>query len=176
MSADLIERIRQRPADGRRWTAWYKLVYPKLYYVAFRFAKGDSEAARDLTQETFARFLSYRALERVTSDRHALSFLITTCRNLAIDRGQRATELSIEELGPLESLAAADAPIEPALDFGRILATLEPQDRELMQMARDGLTVSEIASKLGVTYTAAGVRLHRIRKRLRESHGQGVKI
>jgi RNA polymerase sigma-70 factor (ECF subfamily) len=171
MSADLIERIRERPTDQHRWAAWYRSVYPKLYYVAFRLTNGDVAAARDLVQETFARFVTYRAIERVSNDRHALSFLSKTCRNLAFDGNARARQLPQESPEELESIAGAEQPMEPALDFDRMIRALEPQDRQLMQWAYEGLTISEIAAKLGVTYSAAGVRLHRVRKRLRESYG-----
>lgn len=176
MSKDLIEGIREHPADQHRWAEWYKAVYPRLYYVAFRLTNGNTDAARDLVQETFTRFLGYRAIERVSSDQHALSFLIRTCRNLAFDRSARVRQLPEGSPEELESIPGAEQPIEPALDFERILQTLGPQDRQLMQWAREGMSVSEIATRLGVTYSAAGVRLHRLRKRLRESHGQDVKI
>ena len=170
MSADLVGRIRERPIDQHRWAAWYKSVYPKLYYVAFRLANGNADVARDLIQEAFARFISYRAIERVSNDKHALSFLVKTCRNLAFDHNARAHQLPQESPEELEAIAGAEQPIEPALDFDRMIQSLEPQDRQLMQWAREGMTLSEIAAKLGVTYTAAGVRLHRVRKRLRESY------
>jgi len=52
-----------------------------------------------------------------------------------------------------------------------MLQSLEPQDRELMRWVREGLSVAEIARRIGSSYTAVGVRLHRIRKALRESFG-----
>lgn len=170
MSGDFIRQIRKSPADQHRWAVWYKSIYPKLYYAAFRLTNGNAEAARDLTQETFARFLGYRAIERVTNDQHALSFLIKTCRNLAIDRNARVHEVPLEDLEEAESIATPELSTESTIDIERMLKALNPEDRQLMQWARDGVSVSDIARKLGVSYTAAGVRLHRLRKQLRETH------
>ncbi len=170
MSEDLIERIRKAPGDERRWAAWYKATYPRLSYFAFRLMSGDAEAARDLVQEAFTRFVAYRAIERVSNDNHALAFLLTTCRNLAADAGAKVQHVPEQALEGLELMAAADQKSEPALDLDRLQAALEPESRQLIQWAREGLTVAEIAKRLGITYTAAGVRLHRIRKRLQELH------
>lgn len=175
MSTELIERIRQSPTDQRRWAEWYKAVYPRLYYAAFRLTNGRPEAARDLAQDTFARFIGYRAIERVSSDQHALSFLIKTCRNLAFDRTASMHHLPCISLEELEEVAEDEDPVEPALDTERILQALEPKDRQLMELAYEGMSVSEIAARLGVTYSAAGVRLHRLRKQLREFYSDNVK-
>ena len=61
-----------------------------------------------------------------------------------------------------ESADAADAELAAAL------ASLRPDDAELLRMwAWDQLTAAEIATVLGITANAAGIRLHRARQRLR---------
>jgi len=168
---DRTQKLRENPTSQSRWAEWYKVIYPKLYYGAFRLSNGDVEAARDLAQEALARFLDYRGIERVTDDRHAVSFLIKTCRNLAIDRNARAHEIPLDELADIEAIEAPEQPIEPGLDLEKMLQSLEPQDRELMRWVREGLSVADIARRIGTSYSAVGVRLHRIRKALRESFG-----
>jgi RNA polymerase sigma factor (sigma-70 family) len=164
---DRTEKLREKPVSERRWSEWYKIIYPKLYYAAFRLANGNVAEAQDLTQEAFARFLEYRAIERVTDDRHAISFLIKTCRNLAIDRSARARDIPLQELGEIEAIETSD--FEPKIELERMLQSLEPQERELMQWALDGVTLAEMARRTGSTYTAVGVRLHRIRQSLKRS-------
>jgi RNA polymerase sigma factor (sigma-70 family) len=172
VSDDFIARIRRDPAREQGWADWYKSAYPRLYYVAFRLARGNADAARDLTQDSFARFLAYGAIDRVQSDQHALAFLIKTCRNLAINRGARAHEVSLDGAEELEAAPAPDAALDAALDLERLLQKLLPADRQLLEWARDGLSLSEIARNLGVSYTAAGVRLHRLKKQLRDACGR----
>ena len=169
MSADLIAKIRTTPGSQRVWTAWYKSAYTKVYYAAYRFSYGNRDTARDLTQETFKRFIEYRAIDRVKDDKHALAFLIRTCRNLAIDRNVSVAEISLEGLPEAEFPAAPEANTQHAFALDQILPTLNAEDREIIEYLRNGLTVAEIAQKLKISYSAAGVRLHRMRKRLRES-------
>jgi RNA polymerase sigma factor (sigma-70 family) len=173
MSADLIVQIREQPNSQRRWAAWYKRVYPNVYYAAFRLTNGNAEEARELTQETFTRFLEYRAIERVQGEQHALGYLIKTCRNLAIDRNARVREIRLESLIEADSIPAPERHIEESIDLDRALLELGGDDQMLTQWMREGISVSEIARRLGITYTAAGVRIHRLRKRLREAIGQG---
>src|SRR5687767_6230368 len=98
MSGDLIRRLRKSPGNEKLWSEWYKSVYPKVYYAAYRLTSGRAEAARDLTQETFSRFIEYRVLERVVDEARAAGYLIATCRNLAVDRNREAGRISLEGL------------------------------------------------------------------------------
>ena len=125
----------------------------------------------DLTQETFTRFLEYRALDRVESDQHALAYLITTCRNLAIERNGRALQIPMEGLIELDSIPSHEQLREPVVDLERALLDLDEEGRTLAEWMREGLSVSEIARKLGISYTAAGVRIHRLKQRLRQALG-----
>ena len=53
-------------------------------------------------------------------------------------------------------------------DLAEALAQLPPQDREVLLLAAwEGLTSNEVATVLGIRASAARVRLHRARKRLR---------
>lgn len=169
MSSDLIARIRSHRDSGRSWSEWYKSAYPSVYFAAYRFSRGNVEAARDLTQETFTRFVQYEAIDRVTDEKHALSFLIRTCRNLAIDRNGRAREISLEDIPESELVAPVDVPARAALQIDDLLRLLTVEERQVIQWTREGFGIADIAKKLGISYTAAGVRLHRIRKRLQET-------
>jgi RNA polymerase sigma factor (sigma-70 family) len=176
MSVDLVGAVREKPKDQRRWAAWYRLMYPRLYFIAYRLTKGNAAAAQDLVQDTFARFLDYRAIERVTNDNHSFAFLVTTCRRLAYDRNVSPDELKRESFEEVDLVAAPGETADSSMDVERMLQALGPEDRQLMHWARQGLSVSEIAARLRVTYSAAGVRLHRLRKQLRDAYKSDVKI
>jgi RNA polymerase sigma factor (sigma-70 family) len=167
MSTDLIQRLRKQPDSERLWEAWYRSTYPKLYFAAFRLASGNPDLARDLTQGAFTRFLEYRAIDKVQSDQHALAYLIKTCRNLAIDRNAQVRNVPLESLTEAESIPAPEQQQESIVDLQRAVDELDDVDRELAQWMREGLGVGEIAKKLDISYTAAGVRIHRLKKQLR---------
>lgn len=169
MSTDLIQRLRKQPGSERLWEAWYKSAYPKVYFAAFRLANGNPDLARDLTQGAFTRFLEYRAIERVQSEQHALAYLIKSCRNLAIDRNAQANNIPLDSLAEVESAPAPGQQEEAIVDLQRAVDELDDVDRELVQWMRDGLGVGEIAKRLDISYTAAGVRVHRLKKRLRKA-------
>jgi RNA polymerase sigma factor (sigma-70 family) len=169
MSSDLIQRLRKRADSERLWEAWYKSTYPMLYFAAFRLANGNADIARDLTQETFTRFLEYRAIDRVENEQHALAYLIKTCRNLAIDRNAHAKAVPMENLTEVEVMSAPEQSAGSIIDLSRAVDELDVADRELVHWMRDGLGVGEIAAKLGISYTAAGVRVHRLKNQLRKA-------
>ncbi|MFZ5893351.1 MAG: sigma factor-like helix-turn-helix DNA-binding protein [Myxococcota bacterium] len=56
-----------------------------------------------------------------------------------------------------------------ACDVRRLLASLEPRDRELVQLAALGYTRLEMANLLGTTRKAVERRLERLRNALRSS-------
>lgn len=170
MKSDLTAKIRADPLKERAWADWYQSLHTKLYYFAFRLTRGDSELARDLVQETFTRFIGYRAIERVANDRHALLFLMKTCRNLAIDENVRCKNLVVGLEG-IEEPPAEPLPL-PGIELEQMLATLEPEERRIIQWVRLGESISEIAGKLGIAYSAAGVRIFRITKKLRKTYVQ----
>jgi RNA polymerase sigma factor (sigma-70 family) len=168
MSADLIRRLRASPGNENLWAAWYKAVYPKVYFAAHRFSNGRIDLARELVQETFSRFIEYRSLERVVDESSAAAHLIVTCRNLAIDHNSEVRLISLEGLEIAETIAAPDLPMERAVDVEQAVLELSAVDKSLVKWMRQGLTVSEIAEKLGVSYSAAAQRVHRLRRRLRD--------
>jgi len=171
MSPDLIEAIRQAPRSERLWSVWYTKTYPGVYYAAYRFSRGNADAARDLTQETFTRFVQYDAIQRVDDEEHARAFLIKTCRNLAIDRDARAREIPLDDIPEYHLAQPSDTPAGAGPDLEEMLQFLDTEDRKLIAWTQEGFTLAEIARKLNISYTAAGVRLHRLRKRLRQKNG-----
>ena len=48
-----------------------------------------------------------------------------------------------------------------------ILAKLDNNDQALVKLLLDGYTLREIAQQLEIDYSTAGVRVHRLRERLR---------
>jgi RNA polymerase sigma factor (sigma-70 family) len=50
--------------------------------------------------------------------------------------------------------------------FETILGELSPEDQRLLRMTVAGYSLQEIAEDLGITYEAAAVRVHRVRKRI----------
>lgn len=132
----------------------------------------DPAAAEDVVQEAFARVYLLRGQYQPT---YAFrTWLGTLVRRLCVDalrRQKRRAEVltrasSAQEEGSAES---AYWQREKRLRLWALLDALPPDDRALLTgYALDGMTYRELAQKHRLTVGQVRIRLHRIRKRLRE--------
>ena len=170
MGNDLTEAIRRRPDDEAGWDAWFREIYPQVLYITARRSGGDIALAEEATQGAMERFLRYRAYERVDSDRSAVAYLARTAIRLLTDdrrRHERESPLPEEVVAGREGRTR-----EMEDDFRTLLAYVSPEDRRVLEMVLAGHSVREIAEALGVGYSAAGMRIHRAKNRLRDRVGE----
>jgi RNA polymerase sigma factor (sigma-70 family) len=125
----------------------------------------------DITQEAFARFVQFRGLEKVADDSSAVAYLLRTCRNVFLDGVKQDRRITTDTSVDLETIESDPTTPDPLVVIDRLAKKLDADDQRFFKMTRDGRTLAEIATTLGISYTAAGVRLHRIKKRLRDLFG-----
>jgi len=127
---------------------------------------GDPQAADDLLQETYYRFL--RARTNWESEAHRRSYLFRIATNLVRDRHRRAVASPTVPLGDRDVAGAADAgAAERRADLDRAMARLRPRDRALLWLAYGvGQPHTEIASALGVKTGSVKLLLFRARRKL----------
>ncbi len=131
-------------------------------YVAYRV--GDRTEAEDITSETFERALRYRSsFDARKGD--ATGWLLGIARNCVYDAMLRPRPL------PDDEERAADGDLEEEVvtrvALQRALATLSPDDRELLALRYGAdLRAAEIARLLETKTNAVEVRLTRARARL----------
>jgi RNA polymerase sigma-70 factor (ECF subfamily) len=142
---------------------------PVLAYALRR--TGSAEDAADVLAETFA--IAWRRLDDVPTGPMALSWLYGTARGVVSNLGRRTATRSalVDRLGA-ELLrvgqAVSDAVIDEPKALGKALAHLNDHDREvLMLTAWEEVGSRELGQALGCSPTAARLRLHRARARLR---------
>ena len=165
MGNDLTEAIRRTPDDEAGWDAWFREIYPQVLYITARRCERDIALAEEATQGAMERFLRYRAYERVDSDRSAVAYLARTAiRLLTDDWRRRERESPLSEKGDAER-AGDFREVED--DFRSLLAYVSPEDRLVLEMVLAGYSVRELAEALGIGYSAAGMRVHRAKNRLR---------
>ncbi len=132
----------------------------------------DPAAAEDVVQEAFARVYLLRGQYQPTYDFRA--WLGTLVRRLCIDalrRRKRRAEATARLSSAREEGSAESAywQKEKRLRLWALLDALPPIDRALVTgYALDGLSYRELAQKHRLTVGQVRIRLHRIRKRLRE--------
>jgi RNA polymerase sigma-70 factor, ECF subfamily len=129
-------------------------------------ATGDRQAADDLLQESYYRFL--RARVDFENEAHRRHYLFRIATNLVRDRYRRPRP----DNAPLpENLPAAPGNLasetEQRTDLHRAMARLKPRDRDLLWLAYGcESTHEEIAGSLGLRRGSVKPMLFRARKRL----------
>ena len=147
-------------------------VDPEALFVAnqhrvFRYlrrAVGQTEAARDLTQDVFLR-VSRTAIPPA-EDGQVTGWLFSIARNLALDhhrkRVRRPTPVALVD----EASRPPTQDVEVAVN--EALARLDDLDRDVFLMREmSGLGYQEIAQACGLTPDAVRSRIHRSRLELR---------
>ena len=140
---------------------------------------GDQVEAEELTQDTYVRALERSA--QLRSPQAALAWLYRIATTVTLDRlRQRRPLAATFDEEEMASVAARQRPpslLESALERSemsdcvqRYLAAL-PDDYRIAILLHDahGLSNPEIAALLGCSLATAKIRVHRARKRLRET-------
>ena len=182
---DLTELVVAASAgDQQAFEALVRATYADTYTLAYRLT-GDEEDARDVVQETYLR--AFRGLKRFRGDAQFTTWLYRITANCASTHLGRRAKHRHDELADDAPLADTDPDVDPAARtdaqatrdrLGVALRTLPPRLRAVVVL-RDvyDLPHEAIAAELGISESAAKVRLHRARKKLRENlfplRGQG---
>ena len=127
-------------------------------------AVGETETARDLTQDVFVRVS--KAAIPAASDGEVRAWLFKIARNLAIDHHRE--RLRRPEPSELMDEAVRAPSQDVDLAVNEALATLGDLDRDVFLMREvAGLGYEEIGRACGLTLDAVRSRIHRARLQLR---------
>jgi len=144
----------------------YESYATEIYRFAFYLA-GDSAEAEDVTSETFVRAWVRRSTIRTETLK---AYLFTIARNVYLERKRkRKRQVALEDVH-VDPAPGPDVVVESQLELSRVLKVLQtlPEiDRATFIMrVQHELPYAEIARALGLTLTAAKVKVHRVRKKL----------
>ena len=150
-----------------------KATYNDTYSLALRLV-GNAEDARDVVQDTYLR--AFRAISRFRGESAVGTWLFRITSNCAhnVIRRRRPTEPLVEANTPIDDdpshdPAAAAEGSELRSRLLAALATLPAKLREVVELRElADLSHDAIAKRLGISESAAKVRLHRARAKLRE--------
>jgi RNA polymerase sigma-70 factor, ECF subfamily len=160
------------PAEEHRRAAFehlFRAHYRSIEnFVMSRYGSIDCDAVLSRTFE-----VAWRRLDDIPADA-ARGWLISVARNCARNemRGTRRRHEHVDEIAAVvlrnpqtEPHAISAATLEA---FRAAFGQLTPADRDVLLLADwEGLVGADLAEALGVTKSAAAVRLHRARARLR---------
>jgi RNA polymerase sigma-70 factor (ECF subfamily) len=162
----LIAAFRADPEDG------LSQILGRFEAPLLRHARSlllDREAARDVVQESFLRFLQQRP-----EVANLGGWLYRVSRNLALDllrKEKRRMRLHVvpgREAPPPEPAVAGHArAVEASIAVEQALARLKPDEREVVTLkVHEGLSYREIAEITGMPAGTVGYVLHQAMKSL----------
>jgi RNA polymerase sigma-70 factor, ECF subfamily len=164
-----------KEGDRSAFDALVRATYADTYTLAYRLT-GNEEDARDVVQESYLR--AFRGLSRFRGDAQFTTWLYRITANCAATATGRRARHRHDEL--TEEAPVADESIERHPEargeqrelreqLQDALRRLPPKLRSVVVL-RDvyDLPHEAIARELGISESAAKVRLHRARRRLRE--------
>ncbi|MFD1957678.1 sigma-70 family RNA polymerase sigma factor [Paenibacillus thailandensis] len=141
------------------------------YYVARRVS--CAAAIEDIVQTTFLK--AYGNLDKLTDASKLLPWLLRIARNCTVDyyRTRVSTMYSLDEM---ERPSLSQVETEADLNTGQLevyacmreaIQQLPHSDREALTLQLNGLSVTQISERLGLTKSGAKSRIQRARGRLK---------
>ena len=179
------ERVWFRVLDGD--SDAFGLIWDRHRDRVFRHLLGSGVGvsdAEELSAVTFLELWRRRASIRFV-DGSVLPWLLVTASNVARNarRGRARHQAFLARLPrPDHAIDTADVVVGLAGDgqsdgLARAMTSLGQLDRTLLMLtAVEGFTISEASQVLGLSETAAKMRLSRLRRRLRSSIGAWVAV
>ena len=160
--AVLVGRVRSGDRDAY---AGFVTRYQRVLYRHTRGMGLDHDTGLDLVQDAFVK--AYERLDECREPRHFRAWLFRICRNLCLDhlKNIRRRSIPLDELGDAEPAAHRLVP-NAALrrSLWDALDALSPDLREAFLLKHDiGYTYEEVAEIIGLTPSAAKMRVHRAR-------------
>lgn len=175
-ASDVAELVRRaQTGDRSAFDDLVRATYSEVYGLAFRLT-GDVDDACDVVQDSYLR--AYRSVRRFRGDAtfNTWIYRITAnCAATSLVRRSRAHHEPLDDDSPLLDRRVDHDPEAMAgvsMERDRVsiaLQALPPRLRAVVVL-RDlyDLPHAAIAAELGISETAAKVRLHRARRKLRE--------
>ena len=171
---ELVERCKQ--GDEQAWKQLVEATSRQVYTLCLRILNDPDEAA-EATQDTFVKV--YRNLRTFRGEAQFSTWLYRVASNTAISRHRgrkrrRARETAIDDEAYAEIASPRSTEDEAGVRMdtdalGKALQEL-PEHYRVAVVLRDvyGMSIEEIASRMKISETAAKVRVHRGRKKLKE--------
>lgn len=171
--AELVALARE--GDRGAFEELVRATYVQSYTLALRLL-GDEEDASDVTQEAYLR--AFRGLRRFRGDAQFSTWMYRITANCAATQLGRRSRHRHGRLDADEQIADTNPEVDPQLRAANVELRSEltealrslPAKLRAVVVLRDvyDLPHEAIAAELGISESAAKVRLHRARRKLRE--------
>jgi RNA polymerase sigma factor (sigma-70 family) len=156
--------------DEEAWSALHGLLQPFVWNLSLKILWRNPDAAKDATQMTFQRLWMYAEFSKYPLPDQFLPYLATVTKHVAWDMLKKQTaQAALEEAAATEAETLCVQPAQVQRSrwlLATVLESLAGDERPIVELLMEGRSVGEIAEKIGLSYSAAGVRVHRLRQAL----------
>lgn len=156
----------------------YETYERKMFRVALNFC-GNRWIAEDAVHDAFCKAAQHFEYIRTLPERRLGAWLLVVCKNAALDILRRESRYApADEVLPDISLETPESQFAYS-ELVSAIKAMPPQQRQLLELKYvEGRSHQEIADLLGISNTAARLRIHRAKQCLSEiiekgeSHGR----
>lgn len=178
VTAELIERCKR--GDEAAWRQLVEATHREVYTLCLRIL-GNPHDAAEATQDSYV--LAWRGLPKFRGEAQLTTWLYRIASNASISRRRTRSrrqdrEIDLDSTADLEARESVEDAAAARVDSQRLEAAVAalPDQYRVPVLLRDvyGFSIGEIAKQLGIGESAAKVRVHRGRKRLRDQLWQSL--
>jgi len=165
--------------EGREaaFDAFYSGYADRMYRYLLVSAKGDEERARDVLQDALIRVV--RHLPPLDSPEDLWKYLAVLMRSALVDHVRRAARNPVARTGSTDDPQAPSEERANDRMFALLddaLAALPADDRRILEEHYfQGATQGEIAGRIESSLKGLGMRLSRLRRRMRDLILEGLR-
>lgn len=148
----------------------YSDYHPMVHQMCMGFMKGSGDLAKDLTQETFINI--WGALDKFKGDSSYKTWIyritVNTClKSIRDNKTQNHVSLD-QHIIPTQHQNQQNAGGKPYQELYRAIGQLSDVNRLIVIMMLDEVAYKDIAEVVGITEGNLRVKIHRIKKKLKE--------
>lgn len=160
--------IRANPLDDGAWSLFYTHYRGQILGMLAIRGVSNRDVREELAAEVFFRFARYCPWRSGWNDLPGPAvigaYLRTTTENVVQAWWEEIRHATDQ---PREEPAVASS--ENVLLSADLVQRLRPSEKRFLNTyVESGFSLSAVAAKLSISYAAAGTRLHRIRRRIKE--------
>ncbi len=141
-----------------------------MSYHALQLTGRNADRASDIVQEALALFVERKLYRQLPEDK-GLKALLEITEEVWRDTSQWSAEAAEIPIADTAHIQAFVLPDDKGVELDLVIRSLRPDLKRMLELLRDGMSLREIAQDMHLSYSALGVRLHRLRKKLREQRG-----
>jgi DNA-directed RNA polymerase specialized sigma24 family protein len=160
--------IRANPLDDNAWSLFYAHYRGQILGMLAISGISNRDVREELAAEVFFRFARYCPWRSGWNDLPSPAvigaYLRTTTTNVAHAWWEEVRRIADQTKG--EPTVSSSENVLLSTD---LISRLRPEEKRFLHLyVESGFSLSAVAAALSISYTAAGTRLHRIRRRIKE--------